>query len=229
MRRLALACICTSALAGLAAAGNEPPNPLHVASRELELSAAKKAEIYLVLSPEQRALEVRARGITLDRVPLAGIELLSQQRLIGRSLPSAPSVPAKWVVKEGPGDSDREIIAPTELRPMPKEDEEEAAPEPTPSSAGAGPTPTATPIPEPPVSYRVQLENGWDVWITDRLPRQGFLHVLSAAFRDGWYRWRGRGIDLAPAVTLVMSPEDARRIHHLFRTGATIIVTAGTT
>lgn len=228
MRRLALACICTSALVGLAGAGNEPPNPLHVASRELELSAAKKADIYLVLSPEQRALEVRARGITLDRVSLAGIELLSQQRMIGRSLPSAPSVPARWVVKEGPGDADREVIAPELLRPMPKEDEEDEEPEPTPAPAGAGPTPTPTPIPEPPVSYRVALENGWDVWITDRLPRQGFLHLVGAAIQDGWRRWRGRGVDLAPAVTLVMTAEDARRIHHLFRTGTTIIVTAGT-
>lgn len=225
MRRLALACICTSALVGLAGAGTEPPNPLLVASRELELSAARRPEIYLVLSPEQRALEVRARGITLDRVPLAGIELLSQQRVFGRSRLSTPSVPARWVVKEGPGDADREVIAPEVLRPMPEEDEDDREPAPTPTAAG--PTPTPTPIPEPPVSYRVALENGWDMWITDRLPRQGFLHLFGAAIGDGWRRWRGRGVDLAPAVTLVMAAEDARRIHHLFRTGTAIIVTAG--
>ncbi|HPC81834.1 MAG TPA: hypothetical protein PLR87_00555 [Thermoanaerobaculaceae bacterium] len=223
---MVLACICTSAFAALAGAGNEPPDPLQVASRELELSAARKPDIYLVLSPEQRVLEVRARGVTLDRVNLTGVELLSQQRMLGRSLPSAPSVPARWVVKVGPGDRDREIIAPTELRPMPKEDEEDPAPEPPPASPG--PTPTPTPLPEPPVSYRVQLENGWDVWITDQLPPQGFLRLLAAAIGDGWRRWRGRGVDLAPAVTLLMSAEDARRIHHLFRTGTTIIVTAGT-
>jgi hypothetical protein len=77
------------------------------------------------------------------------------------------------------------------------------------------------------VSYRVQLENGWDLWITDRLPRQGLLRLVGAAFRDGWNRWRGRGLNLPPAVTLVMAPEDARRVHHLFRTGTAILVTAG--
>ena len=108
-----------------------------------------------------------------------------------RSLPSSPSVPAMWMVKEGPGDTDREVIAPTELRPMPAEDEEEV--EPTPAPTPAGPTPTPTPVPEPPVSYRVQLENGWDLWITDRLPQQGFLRLVGLALRDGWNRWRGRG------------------------------------
>jgi hypothetical protein len=226
MRRLALASICTSALAALVWAGNEPPSAAYVAARELELGAAKKPQVYLVLSPELRALDVRARGVTLDRISLTGLELLSQQPVFGRSLPSSPSVPARWMVKEGPGDTDREVIAPTELRPMPAEDEEEeeVAPAPTP----AGPTPTPTPIPEPPVSYRVQLENGWDLWITDRLPRQGFLRLVATAFQDGWNRWRGRGMDLPPAVTLVMAPEDARRIHHLFRTGTTILVTTGT-
>lgn len=227
MRPLALAYICTSVLvsfASLGGAGNEPPNPAYVASRELELAAARQPQVYLVLSPEQRSLEIRARGVTLDRVPLAGIELTSQQPVVGRSLPASPSVPARWVVKQGPGDTDREVIAPAELRPMPKEEEEEeTAPSPTP----AGPTPSPTPIPEAPGSYRVQLENGWDLWVVDRLPRQGFLHLLGAALRDGWGRWRGRGLDLPPAVTLLLAPDDARRVHHLFRTGTTILVIAG--
>lgn len=224
MRRLVLACICTSALAGLVLAGSEPPSPLAVASREVELTVARRADVYLVLSPAQRVLEVRARGVTLDRIPLVGIELISQQRLIGRSLPAAPSVPAKWVVRQGPGDLDREVIAPEVLRPMPAEDEEE--PDPPASPPVIGPTPSPTPTSEPPVSYRVQLDNGWDLWITDRLPRQGFFSVLGAALRDGWQRWRGRGMDVAPAVTLLMAAEDARRVHHLFRTDSSIIVTA---
>ncbi|HNX51171.1 MAG TPA: hypothetical protein PLS53_08235 [Thermoanaerobaculaceae bacterium] len=226
MRRLVLASISISAVARLAWAGNEPPSAAYLASRELELVAAKKPQVYLVLSPEQRALEVRARGVTLDRVSLTGLELLSQQPVFGRSLPFSPSVPAWWVIKEGPGDADREVIAPAELRPMPAEGEEE--PEATPAPTPTGPTPTPTPTPEPPVSYRIQLENGWDLWITDRLPQQGFLRLVGAALRDGWNRLRGRGLDLPPAVTLVMAPEDARRIHHLFRTGAAILVTTGT-
>jgi hypothetical protein len=197
---------------------------LAVASREVELSVARRADVYLILSPAERVLEVRARGVTLDRIPLVGIELISQQRFFGRSLPSAPSVPAQWVVRQGPGDLDREVIAPEVLRPMPAEDEEE--PEAPASLPVAGPTPSPTPTVEPPVSYRVQLENGWDLWVTDRLPRQGFFSVLGAALRDGWRRWRGRGVDVPPAVTLLMAADDARRVHHLFRTGSAIIVTA---
>lgn len=218
-----LAFISTSALLAAAAvwAGDGPPDAGFVAARELEVELARQPAIYLRLDPQRRILEIRARGITLDRVSLAGIELVSQQALLRPSLPASPQIPALWRIKQGPGDTDREVIAPIELRPMPKEGEEEA----TAPNAATAPQPTATPIPEPPVSYRAQLENGWDLWVTGELPPQGGLRSIIAAIMDGWSRLRGEIVDVPPAITLAMNGDDARRIHHLLRTGMPILVT----
>jgi hypothetical protein len=155
-------------------------------------------------------------------VQLTGIEIVSQQPLLTRDLPGHPPIPAVWTVKNGPGDTDREVVAPKELRPAPKDDEEEA--EPTPAETPTGPSPTPTPVPVPPSSYRSRLANGWDLWITDRLPPQSAVGTFLAAVRDGWRRLRGLGEDHPPAVTLAMADDDARRIHHLMRTGTAILV-----
>jgi len=222
-RQSALTSIFTSTLLAAAAvwAGDGPPDAGFVAARELEVQLAKQPAIYLRLDPQRRVLEIRARGIALDRVDLIGIELVSQQAMLRPSLPASPQIPALWRVKQGPGDTDREVIAPTELRPMPKDDEEEAPAQ----GAGTAPQPTATPIPEPPISYRAQLENGWDLWVTGELPPQGGMRSWIAAIKDGWSRVRGEIVDVPPAITLAMHGDDARRIHHLLRTGMPILVT----
>ncbi|MBI4915655.1 MAG: hypothetical protein HY825_07390 [Acidobacteria bacterium] len=194
-------------------------------SLELEASLVKKPQVYLVLDPPRRALEVRSRGHVLDVITLAGIEVVTQQPLLGAGTPPVVPVPAIWTVKSGPGDTDREIIAPDSLRPMPKEGEEEEEASPTP--APPGPTPTATPVPEPPASYRAQLDTGWDLWVCEALPASGFWPRLTAAVRDGWARLRGGGEDLPPALALAMSSDDAKRIHHLLRVGMPILVVAG--
>jgi hypothetical protein len=226
MSRSVLACISTSLLAARAlVAGDELPHPAVVASLELEARLAKKPAIYLVLDPQRRTIEVKSRGTALSTVALSGLEIVSQQGLFRRSLPESPMVPAIWVVKMGSGDLDREVIAPTELRPVPKDDEEEVeeASAPTPT----GPTPTPTPFREPPVSYRAHLENGWDVWIVEKLPPQTRVGVFLSALRDGWDRLRGEGADHAPAITLAMRAEDARKLNHLLRSGMNILVSSG--
>ncbi len=222
MRRSALACISISLVAAGARAGDVPPDPARVATLELEAGLAKRPSVYLVLDPQRRVLEIKARGAVLDTIQLTGIEILSQQPLLRADHPSRPAIPAVWIVKQGPGDTDREVIAPRELRPAPKEDEEA---EPTPAATGVAPTPTPTPVPLPPQSYRSRLTNGWDLWITDRLPPQSFLGTFVAAVRDGWRRLRGLSQDHPPAVTLAMTDEDARRIHHLMRGGMPILIT----
>jgi hypothetical protein len=227
MRLSALAFTCTSLLWVAGAQAQDAPASLAAASfAEMELASAHLPKVYIVIDPERRVLEIKARGAVLDHVDIRGIEILSQQSLLRRSLPMAPSLPAKWVVKLGPGDTDREIIAPKELHAAPKEDEElggKEAPGPTP----AGPTPTPTPVPEAPASYRVQLSNGWDLWVTTELPAQGRIQLFFAAIGDGWRRLRGFDADVAPAISLLVAPEDARRIHHLFRTDMEILVGPG--
>jgi hypothetical protein len=75
-----------------------------------------------------------------------------------------------------------------------------------------------------PTSYRSRLANGWDLWITDRLPPQDLFGTLIAAVSDGWRRLRGLAQDHPPAITLAMTDDDARRIHHLMRSGTAILV-----
>lgn len=169
MRLSALACISISLGALSARAGDVPPEPARVAALEMEAELARKPGVYLVLDPQRRVLEIRSRGAVLDAVGLAGIEIVSQQPVLRRDIPAHPPIPAVWTVEQGAGDSDREVVEPTELRPAPKMGEDDDA-EPAPSATPAAPTPTPTPVPLPPVSYRNRLSNGWDLWITDALP-----------------------------------------------------------
>ena len=201
-----------------------PPDPALVAVAEMEASLAKRPAVYLVLDPIRRVLEVRARGAVLDTIRLRGIEVISQQPLFGRRHPTAPPLPAIWTVSTGPGDRDREILEPESLRPAPKPGEEDDDTD-KPSDPSA-PTPTPTPVRETPASYRAGLSNGWDLWVTEELPTQSRWGLFTAAVRDGIARLRGRSQDVAPAVTLAMSREDAQRLHHLMRSGTAILVAA---
>jgi hypothetical protein len=220
MRPSVLACISISALAAATTvAGGLATDPAAVARLELEAGLARKPDIYLVLLAPGRKLEVKARGVVLDSVPLRGIEVVARQPAFRRLEPEQLQVPRVLVITHGPGDSAREVIAPTRLIPQPSDDEEEAPEaEPTP-----GPTPT--PIPEVPVSYRAELDNGWDLWICDRLPAQTLVGRFRAAILDGWRRIFGRAPTQRPALTLAMSDDDARRIFHLVGTSRAILVT----
>jgi hypothetical protein len=225
MHRSAARFFCISLLLAVRAwAGDVPPDPARVATVELEARLARRPAIYLVLDPPQKLLEIKARGLVLDAVRLEGIEVVSQQPLLGARAPQPPSLPGIWTVVTGPGDTDREIIAPDSLRPYSDDDEEEEPPTP---SASDTPAATPTPIPEPPVSYRARLDNGWDLWITGELPPQHFWGRFWAAVRDGWRRLRGRGDNAVPAITLAMRASDAQRLHHLLRKGTALLVAAG--
>ena len=220
MHRSALACISISLAAATVTAGEITPAPSTVAALQLEASLAKKPDVYLLLDPERRVLEIRARGTVLDTVHLTGIEVVSQQPIIGRHLPAHPPIPAIWTVDDSSFDASRIVETPTDLKPAPKSDkqyDEEAAPD-------TEPTATPTPPPQAPISYRSRLDNGWDLWVTDELPGQSRWQTLLAAVRDGWRRLRGHGQNHIPAITLAMSGPDAQRLYHLLRNGMPILV-----
>lgn len=204
-----------------AVAGDAPPE-LRLRQLELETELARKPDLYLVLDAAARRLEVRARRMTLNGVELAEIAVLTFRPMFGggRSTPrlEAPSI---WRVTEGPGDADRETIAPVTLRPYSEEEEEVEAPAPAPGSPAAPPGEE-----QKPASYRVALDNGWQLLLTPESPRLGWFRRLGASVRDGWLRLRGREPAHPPLVALVVAPDDARRLHHLFRTGTPILVTA---
>lgn len=220
MYRSALAFISISLAAATVRAGDVAPDPSRVAALQMEAGLATKPNVYLLLDPQRRVLEIKARGAVLDTVPLTGIEVISQQPIIGRRLPSHPPIPAIWTVEQGAFDAERTVEAPTDLKPAPKKNDD--ASDDADTSTGASPTPT--PTPQVPTSYRSHLDNGWDLWVTDQLPPQSRWQTLLAAVRDGWQRLHGRGKNHIPAITLAMSDADAQRVNHLLRAGMPILV-----
>jgi len=211
----ALAFFSTSLLA-LAVAAHADSAAERLRLVELEAELAKTPELYLVLDPAAKRLDVRSRGIGLVEVPLIEVSVLVFQPLFGGGGVPTLEAPAVWAVSEGPGDTDRETIAPTTLRPYSQEDEME---EPTP--AGAAP---AEEEPVEPSTYRVALDGGWQLLLVDRAPSLGWFRRFFAAVGDGWLRLRGQEPQHPPLVALVVAPEDARRLHHLFRSGRKILV-----
>lgn len=206
---------------GAGAARAADGEALRLRALELEAELARKPALYLVLDLGAKRLEVRVRGTVLTEVALRETHRLVFASLFGEAEAPPLRAPALWSVVEGPGDTDRETIAPTTLRPYSEEEEEETAPAPA--------TTPAKPAgePEKPSSYRVQLDVGWQLFVVDEPPRLGALRRFAAAVHDGWLRMQGEEPAHPPLVTLVVAKEDARRLHHLFRSGMAILVVPG--
>jgi len=166
---------------------------------------------------------VRARATELATVPLLEVSKLVFAPIFGRAEAPPLEAPAIWTIVEGPGDTDRETIAPTTLRPYSEADEEESAETP---AAAAAPARPADGGEAKPTTYRVRLDVGWQLLITDEAPRLDWSRRLVAAVRDGWLRLRGGEPAHPPLVALVVAPDDARRLHHIFRTDTRLLVLA---
>ncbi len=190
-------------------------------SVELELELAKKPDLYLVLDPGAKTLDVKARGMVLSQFKLVEVSRLVFHPLFrpGRA-PKLPA-PAIWTVAEGPGDSDRDFIAPTTLRPYSEQDErQETLPAPGSKSNASDEKPRI------PSTYRVRLDIGWQLLLVNEPPRLDWMRRFAAAVHDGWLRLHGQEPDHPPLITLVVSVDDGRQLHHLFRTGMPILVTS---
>lgn len=227
--QLALACTFTSLIAW---AGEVTLAPAAVAALELEASLARKPNVYLKLDLGERLLQIKARGVVLDQVVVKAVEAARRKPFYQPTEPLALPVPVILEVLEGPGDTDREVIAPPSLRPARRSDEEEEAPLPP---APQGPTPTPTPRPETPSRYRVELTRGKAaeaspllLWVTNDLPARSLWQRFRQAVKEGWaFLVRHEEVPQEPpGIVLVVDPEDARRLHHLFRQGMALLVTA---
>lgn len=222
--RPALASFSTSLLLAGALAAAEPDAALRLRLAELETALAKKPAPYLVLDPSVPSLTVKSRGLVLATLPIQEIQSLAFRPLFGGSAPPPLAAPTIWTVTQGPGDTDRETIAPTTLKPY---SEEEELVEPTPA-----PPPGATATPKPgdrdrPSSYRVGLDNGWQLFLVGERPRLGWFRRFTAAVEDGWQRLQGLEPKHPPLITVVIDADSARGLHHLFRSGTEILVTPG--
>lgn len=189
---------------------------------EYESALAKGKGIYLVLDPATKRLTIKSRGLELDSVALAEVALLDFRPWLSAGEAPELAAPTVWKITEGPGDADRETIAPPVLRPY--DSEEEEVEEPAPADGTAAPAKKKPEETERPSTYRVGIDNGWQLFITPDSPRAGLFRRLGAAVKDGWLRFQGKEPSHPPLVALVMPPESGRRLHHLFRTGTEILV-----
>lgn len=190
---------------------------------EFETALAREPKIYLVLDPAGRHLDIKSRAMVLERVELGDLLLLEFEPLFSQADSPALSAPTLWKVTQGPGDTDRETIAPVELRPYSEEEEKE---EPAAANPGAAAAPAKKKGDETaiPTSYRATLDNGWQLYVTAEPPQSTFFRRLMASVRDGWQRLRGEEPQHPSLITLVVAPAAAQRLHHLFRSGTEILV-----
>ncbi|MBP7589468.1 MAG: hypothetical protein KBA72_16035 [Thermoanaerobaculia bacterium] len=191
---------------------------------EFETALAREPKIYLVLDPKGLHLDIKSRAMVLERVELEDLLLLEFEPLFSSSDSPELSAPTLWKVTQGPGDTDRETIAPVELRPYSEEEEKEepvVAPAAGAQAAPAKKKPDETTIP---TSYRATLDNGWQLYVTAEAPQSSFFRRLVASVRDGWQRLRGEEPQHPSLITMVVAPAGAQRLHHLFRSGTEILV-----
>lgn len=185
-----------------------PPPPYRVA---LEAALGADPALYLVLDTRARELEVRARGLVLDRVKLAGLAVVRDERVVGGQ-PAAPlALPAIWRVVERSGTSGRELVSPSALQPYSEEE------------AGKAPPQQRNP-PKPPAAYEIRCDSGWTLAIAPELPSGGFFSRWGQAIASAWsHLW---GVDYAspPVLAAAIPAEDAQRLHHLFRLRTAILV-----
>lgn len=185
-------------------------DPLRAAERAL----AAERDLYLVVMAEPPALEIKARGLTLDRLPLSGVAVVVR-RDAGSPPPEPLALPVVWRVAEtAAAEPPRRLVAPAELKPAPAEETEEAA----------ATTAEAEPLPEPPADYRIGFDGGWELWVGPAPPRGGVIARFASAVAAGWRALRDAGPEPPGAVALAADAATARRIHHLFRAGTPVLV-----
>jgi len=202
---LALACTCTSWGPAFA---SEP-------EQALELSLARQRALYIRLPIDHPELQVKVRGVVLQRIPVKALRVAYQGSVAEASELPELRIPVVWRVGAAPEAEWRRVVAPPTLVPY----SEDAA------VAGTGVTPS--PQTASPAQYDVELASGWVLHVGPS-PPTGWLSRLAGRLRSGWCRLWGRPLPQPPpSVAVVMDADDARRALHLFREGLEILVVRG--
>jgi len=214
----ALACTCTSAVLAVTAVAAEGEADRAV-GLALELELARTPTVYLVLDPWVGKLEIKARGLVLETVPVDRVAVLTLAPLVSRPASAVLELPTMWRLVSAPEESWRREVAPTTLRPY---SEDEVAPTPTPTPKLQ--TAPAAPAPAVPDDYACLAENGWQLRVT--ATRTGGLRQrLVDSIASGWRRLGGEALPQRPSTLVVeVTSEDARRLCHLLRPGLAVIL-----
>jgi hypothetical protein len=213
--RTALAFICFSLAAALVWAGDEPADP---AALELEVSLARRPQLYLMVDLGRHVVEVKVRGMVMDRAELEGAAVVVPGPLIGTVHAPEVDLPAVWRVAEPPEDLEQRVIAPEALRPYSEEEAE--APEPTPT---ASPMSEGGPVLRNP-GYGMTMANGWRLEIGPGVATTGFFERVGLGLADVWRRVTGTAVERPPILALELAPADADRLHHLFRRDTAVLI-----
>ncbi len=210
--RWALAFFSISALATIELVASEPPYHM-VRAAELEADLASTRATYLVVGVESGSLAVRARGVTLESLPVASVNAYEMRPLIETRPGERLEIPRLFTVAATISLIDRKVVAPESLSAWSDEPDKVVRP------AGDEVPPVA------PQSYDVPLDGGWILEIRQDEPaRNGWGRIRGAA-TDGWARLTGRATEVrGPALRLVMDPAAAAKVHHLFRKGTAIVI-----
>ena len=208
---LALAWFSTEAALATPVPG-PPPVEITLAAKEAEIELARGTSLYLVVDGYREVVSVRARGFELEALPLEGYLTAAGRRTDGTEPPVDLVSPALFRVESRPPHGGRPLVAPQRLTPV------GAEPDP-------GPAPTGKPESEvvPPTRYGLALEDGWRLEVTDAVEAAPLPDRLAAAARETWARLRGRSRPEPPRLVLVLAPDGARKLHHLFRIGTPIL------
>ncbi len=189
---------------------------------EAEAEAAKTKDLYLVLDPAGRGLAVKARGRTLDTVPLEGVRIELHRPAGGAR---GERTVGLWTVVTEPEGEYRRVIAPAELKPY--QDPEEAAEAAAEANVNGSPQAPQQPpeiLPDPPSSYAVGLDEGWELLVVQRYAPDNAWSRFKQAVAEGWHRQWRHPVARPDRIVLLATAEQGSRMHHLFREGARIVL-----
>ncbi len=190
---------------------------------ELELALARGTEVYLALDTAGRRLAVKARGLELAAEPLADAVVVRYRRRGGESAGPPPALPLVLEVRAGDGHR-RRVVVTGKLEPFPGDGNEEARRDGGAPGRSWATAATGSVGPDPPQAYRLALDPGWELWVGARRGGPGPGALFDAGLADLWARLRGRPSAERNVIALAIAPEGARRIHHLLRPGARLLV-----
>jgi len=196
-----------------------PDNPPAATADQLELALAKTRDLYLRIDPPGRVLEIKARGLTLDTLPLAGFALVGHHEPGTAGPPVPVELPAVWTVETDLAAGQRRLIAPAELVPY---SEDAVAPE---RQDPKGPAAEAHEL-LPPATYQVGLDHGWLLLVGQKSFTTGAWSRFRQALTEGWERLHGKTSMRPNLLVLTLEPDDARRLHHVFRADLRLLLTA---
>ncbi|MDX1642721.1 MAG: hypothetical protein R3244_00040 [Thermoanaerobaculia bacterium] len=172
-----------------------------------ELELARGSEIYLLIDTEGARLEVRSRGLVLDRVDIRRLGVKAWGPLLGARHDTDVELPTRSTITRG-APQRREIVVGGEAA----------------NGAGNGDdTPPAMTTPAVVGSYACVLDNGWLLQVRDHGEGDGLWGRLWEELSDP-FDSRPASRDSHPTLVIELDTADTERLRHLFRRDRALLI-----